>query len=505
MGVVRSQVVQAVNLVAEDYLRADRLVCEIFDHRLGALGVAIEGGPSHAACFLRGVSALAALGMYAEAGARVGSAGEAAALLRGWGDLVFNSSFVSRLGLVASFSLFCGWCRVVRRLAAISVCSVVLAVCGVAGTSAVANPFDGRGMWIWILSDSDGGNPAAIALQARLAGIKTLFIKSGDGDEYWSQFSPSLVRTLHASGLNVCAWQYVYGTDPSIEAAVGARAVRDGADCLVIDAEAEYEGRYAAAQTYIDALRAAVGRHYPIGLSSFPYADYHPSFPYSVFLGPGGAQYNLPQMYWSEIGTSVEAVYQHTYTYNRIYRRPIRPVGQADSGVTGSDIALFRALSISYDAGGLSWWDFAWASADDLWPALSDPFGSVPSIPPLGFPLLGYGSSGDMVLWLQELLASAIPAQRATGIFASETLADLRSFQARHRIPATGETGPLTWRALLRLPAIKVDWVAKNARASPGARAIGDGSGSRFAAAPQSATLRALAYEITPQSTDPVR
>ncbi len=168
--------------------------------------------------------------------------------------------------------------------------------------------------------------------------------------------------------------------------------------------------------------------------------------------------------------------------------------------------APFRALSISYDAGGPSWWDSAWACADDLWPALSGPFGSVPSNPPLGFPLLGYGSSGDMVLWLQELLASAIPAQRPTGIFASETLADLRSFQARHRIAVTGETGPLTWRALLRLPSAKVDWVAADARASRSAGATGGGSLSRIAAAPESAALHALAYEIhKPQSTDPVR
>ncbi len=357
-------------------------------------------------------------------------------------------------------------------------------------------------MWIWYVSHSDGGDPAAIALQARLAGIKTLFIKSGDGEEYWSQFSPSLVRTLHASGLNVCAWEYVYGANPRIEAAVAARAVRNGADCLVIDAEAEYEGSYAAAQTYIEALRAAVGRHYPVGLSSFPYVDYHPSFPYSVFLGPEGAQYNLPQMYWSDIGTSVEAVYRHTFTYNRIYRRPIRPVGQADNGATGSDIALFRALSISYNAAGLSWWDFAWASADDLWQALSGPFGSVPSSPSFGFPLLGYGSTGDVVLRMQELLASAIPAQRTTGIFASETLADLRSFQVSHRIPVTGETGPLTWKALLRLPAVSVNWVAADGARS--ARAFGgDGPRSRIAAAPESATLHALAYEIhEPQGTD---
>ena len=57
----------------------------------------------------------------------------------------------------------------------------------------------------------------------------------------------------------MCAWQYVYGTDPVAEAEVGARAVANGAQCLVIDAEAEYEGRYASAQVYLRTLRAAIG------------------------------------------------------------------------------------------------------------------------------------------------------------------------------------------------------------------------------------------------------
>ena len=35
----------------------------------------------------------------------------------------------------------------------------------------------------------------------------------------------------------MCAWQYVYGNHPVTEAYMGAYAVRDGADRLVIDAE----------------------------------------------------------------------------------------------------------------------------------------------------------------------------------------------------------------------------------------------------------------------------
>lgn len=374
-------------------------------------------------------------------------------------------------------------------------CAAVLAVCCLLpGAAAASSPFYGRGMWIWFVSRSDGGNPFAIAAQARTAGIKTLFIKSGDGSGYWSQFSRQLVHVIHAAGVHVCGWQYVYGADPVAEAAVGARAVRNGADCLVIDAEAEYQGRYAAAQTYVDALRAAVGSRYPLGLASFPYVDYHPGFPYSVFLGHGGAQYNLPQMYWRDIGTSVQAVYAHTYAVNRIYRRPIRPLGETYNGASPSEIELFRGLSVAYHARGLSWWDFAWTSANALWPAVDGPYTVVSRIPPLGFPLLHYGSEGDMVLWMQELLASAIPAQRTTGNFASETLADLRAFQARHHIPATGETGPLTWRALLRLPAVRVSWAAAAAHSSR--RIAQAGAESRIAPAPQSANLPARGYEI---------
>ena len=62
--------------------------------------------------------------------------------------------------------------------------------------------------------------------------------------------------------------------------------------------------------------------------------DYHPAFPYSVFLGHNGAQFNLPQMYWHDIGTSVDGVYRHTYMVNSIYRRWICPLGQRFTGPT---------------------------------------------------------------------------------------------------------------------------------------------------------------------------
>ena len=102
---------------------------------------------------------------------------------------------------------------------------------------ASASPFAGRGLWIWVLSQSDGGNLSSIVADAHRFGIRTVTVKAGDGSGAWSQFNPQVVSTLHANGLRVCAWQYVYGAHPTYEAQVGAAAVADGADCLVIDAE----------------------------------------------------------------------------------------------------------------------------------------------------------------------------------------------------------------------------------------------------------------------------
>ena len=53
-----------------------------------------------------------------------------------------------------------------------------------------------------VMSRSDGGSASAIIARARASGVRTLVIKSADGGDYWSQFSPGLVRELRSgSGL----------------------------------------------------------------------------------------------------------------------------------------------------------------------------------------------------------------------------------------------------------------------------------------------------------------
>jgi Putative peptidoglycan binding domain len=322
--------------------------------------------------------------------------------------------------------------------------------------------FDGNGMWIWYMTKSDAGNIPAIAAQAKAAGVTTLFVKSSDGsDNYWPQFTAALVSQFHALGLKVCAWQYVYGTHPAGEAALGAQAVAAGADCLVIDAESEYAGKYAAAQTYMETLRAAVGPSYPIGLASFPYVDYHESIPYSVFLGPGGAQFNAPQLYWHTIGTTADAAFAHTYHENRIYARPIMPLGETYGGTPPAEMTRFRQLAAAYGASGVSWWDWqetttaGWAALDQ---PLAAPLPTVPISVDTSLPVFSQGSKGDQVVWMQEHLATAESTTPTTGIFDPTTTAALEAFQTAKGIPPSGTTDIPTWAALLALPPVAVDW-----------------------------------------------
>ena len=207
-----------------------------------------------------------------------------------------------------------------------------------------------------------------------------------------------------------------------------------------------------------------------MGLAGFPYVGYHLTFPYSVFLGPNAAQYNLPQMYWADIGTSVpRRVRRITYEYNEIYRRPIFPLGQLWHGLGRELDRAVQQGRDDYGATGVSWWD--WQSRrPSYWGAMTG-----------GAPLLGelravnrthgerlprkQGRPGD--------LGAGAPLRGRYKIAVDGRVrpdhAGRRQVvpaQAR-RLPATGVINGLTWDALVNVTPVTVGWTSeKNQRAS---------------------------------------
>jgi hypothetical protein len=275
-----------------------------------------------------------------------------------------------------------------------------------------------------------------------------------------------------------------------MEARVGAAAVAKGADCLVLDVEGQYEGRYPQASTFISTLRSLIGPDYPVGLASFPYVDYHPALPFSVFLGPGGAQYNLPQLYWKEIGTTVDTGYIHTWVWNRIYQRPILPLGQVYNNPKAGQVRRFRALAMAHGFDGVSWW--SWQSARKRqWKAVGAPVSPAASTPYPSYPFLHLGSKGDFVAWAQQLLAGGGYTVPINGYFRAPTQAAVYGFQSDHALPQTGNLDVPTWTLLSQNRPLAVRWT------DGGAVAAG-APGRLTLPPPKSAALPAVRDEIPP-------
>jgi len=374
---------------------------------------------------------------------------------------------------------------------------------GSSGPAGDATALQGNAMWIWYLSKAEGGGLNAIANRAHASNVDTVFVKSGDGSNYWSQFTSALVDGLHARGLKVCAWQFMYGSQARQEAEVGAKAVRRGADCLIMDPESAFEGRYKQADRYIRRLRSRIDNNdYPLGLASFPYVHFHPALPYSVFLrSDDGAQFNLPQMYWKAIGTTTENVYSVTYRHNRPYGRPILPLGQTFGSPSETDVRQFRRWGLEYDAGGLSWWSWQHTSPSE-WEWVGDPVSEFPDKQPdSSWANLSSGSKGDQVIWAQSHLVGAGYSVKIDGGFGNGMRDKVQAYQAARGLTADGVIGRVTWLALLEEEACDWLWGSSTPRCddrdvTSGAAATGSAGQADDPAQPSTSSLPARRYEI---------
>jgi hypothetical protein len=344
--------------------------------------------------------------------------------------------------------------RLALTLAALLALAALLPPAGLAAQAPTPPVFRGQALWVTQIPLGQSGGE--VVAQAAQAGVHSMYVKAAEGASPEPRFSPALVAEMRAAGASVCAWTFAVGADPTGEAAAAVAAVHDGAQCLIVDAEGEYDTLYGAAQLFVATLRAQLGASFPIGLASQAEVSEHPTFPYSVFLAPGAFNVVLPLMYWRDFGVSVDAAYAASIGANSIYGRPILPVGQLYGSPTSAEVLRFRALASAYGAPGLSFFDLAAAQPEGL-AALSAPLTKLARRTVLA-PTFHTGAGCDEIVQAQELLNTAGARLPVGGYFGAETAHAVESFQARHRLRANGVLGPATWRALLRYRPREPSW-----------------------------------------------
>ena len=240
----------------------------------------------------------------------------------------------------------------------------------------------GKGDWIWQMPQTMtrlgvNSSQGVINYEASM-GMNWITVKCGDGTGIWSQFNATLVAQAHAAGLKIFGWAYAYGynaTQVQGEINVALNALNLGADGFIIDAETEYEtnkSNAVLAAQYCQGIRAAYPNTF-LAYAPFPYIHFHTAFPYVVFGYYCDAA--MPQDYWGAFGitpakmvTDMDTDWRNWQNAligtNRNAIKPIVPLGQSYSPVTGAQItAFFAALKADATPAtpggyqGISFWD----------------------------------------------------------------------------------------------------------------------------------------------------
>ncbi|MBN2502068.1 MAG: nuclear transport factor 2 family protein [Anaerolineales bacterium] len=254
---------------------------------------------------------------------------------------------------------------------------------------------EGKGFYIWKLKNCDGADASAITAAAKQADFSHVLIKVADGTRTYNYDSatnvdlvPPVVQSLHANGVQVWGWQYIYGDDPLGEARRAVQRITQlGLDGFVVNAEVEFKesGKDVAARKYMQELRNALP-DFPIGLSTYRYPSYHPQFPYTAFLDK--CDLNLPQVYWMGAHNPEAQLTKSLREYQNIQPFcPIVPTGYAfaESGYdppTKSEINRFMDTAKALKMGGVNFWswDYARNKLPNIWNAIAEyPWPSTPA------------------------------------------------------------------------------------------------------------------------------
>ena len=226
----------------------------------------------------------------------------------------------------------------------------------------------GKGMYIWKVAYTEGGNIDAIVKMAVDSCFSHVLVKIADGIySYNAATVQALTNKLHSAGIQVWGWQYTYGYNPAGEALKAIPIIQAlDLDGFVVNAEVEYKntGGASKASLYMKTLRAGVSMDLPIALSSYRWPTYHPEFPFAQFLEY--CDFAMPQVYWMQ---AHNPAYQLARTLKEYAALPIQrmviPTGacfrQSGWQPTAGEVAAFIQAVKDLGLQGVNFWE--WANA----------------------------------------------------------------------------------------------------------------------------------------------
>ena len=242
----------------------------------------------------------------------------------------------------------------------------------------------GKGFYIWKIPSCENGDPQAIAQIAYQSGLSHVLIKIANGIydyNYDASLRKDLVApvadALHAKGIAVWGWHYVFGDLPREEAKAAIRQINKlPLDGYVIDAEGEYKDKYTPCRIFMNELRNALP-DFPMALSSYRYPKYHPQLPWQDFLNK--CDINMPQLYWEQAHNPREQLMRSIKEFQTITPiRPYFPTGAAYASggwqPTVEDVLEFMNAAIEFGLSGVNYWswDYCRLKLPSLWQAIAN-------------------------------------------------------------------------------------------------------------------------------------
>ena len=242
----------------------------------------------------------------------------------------------------------------------------------------------GKGFYIWKVPNCEGGDPEKIALTAHKSGLTHVIVKIANGI-YDYNYDVALKKDLVAPladalekyNIKTWGWHYVFGDLPLKEAKAAIRQIQKiPLAGYVIDAEAEYKGKYTPCRIFMSELRNALP-DFPMALSSYRYPKFHNDLPWADFLS--NCELNMPQVYWEQARNPGEQLGRCVTEFKTIVTpfKPIVPTGSA-YGANGwfprpAEITEFMNKAVSIGLSGVNFWswDYTRRSLPVLWDTIA--------------------------------------------------------------------------------------------------------------------------------------